>query len=102
MEMMLSSRCAAEDRVKLSDIAEQFAEFLLEKKAGRKQEKQARQEREADKPRKKRAPGCSRRCSNKCRPVCTRECYWDCDFEKYCSDYNSLIYYDCSYVPHEN
>ena len=78
MEMMLSSRCAAEDRVKLSDIAEQFAEFILEKKAGRKQEKQARQERQADKPRKKRAFGGA--CWTECRPVCTKECKLKCDY----------------------
>ena len=93
MEMMLSNGCVAEERVKLSDIVEQFAEFFLEKKAGRKQEKQARQEREADKPRKKRArPRCCKRCNNQCKPVCTRECYWDCDY-----DYEDDCYYGDEY-----
>ena len=80
LEMMLSSGCVAEDRVKLSDIAEQFAEFILEKMAGKNREKQVKQEKEMAKPRrKKRWDDCVPHCTRNCRNVCTNDCWWSCD-----------------------
>ena len=80
LEMMLSSGCAAEDRVKLSDIAEQFAEFILEKMAGKKQVKQVKQEREMAKPRrKKRWDDCVPHCTRSCKNVCTNDCWSSSD-----------------------
>lgn len=93
--MILSNGCAREDRLGMSDIAEQFAEFLLVKLAGRKQDRHARQETEVDTPRKRRAPQCTQQCSRTCRPVCTRNCWWDCDTDdnEYC-DYMWETDYD--------
>ena len=93
MELIASNGCSAEDRVTLSGIADQFADFLLANKEKLKKKKQLKK-----KPRRsKRAPYfCEYVCTPSCRQVCTKSCDYECVFDP--CYYEEYYEYDlCNY-----
>ena len=83
-DLMTSNKCSNNERIPLTDIAEELAEKLadlllesdwdavLVKKGAR----------------SRRSPRCSKTCTPSCRNVCTNMCYWSCE-----PQYTSSPYY---------
>ena len=75
-DLISSNKCTKEERIPLSDIAEELvdvlAELLLEGGWELTKVEDARTKRAVPN-------GCTRRCYPSCRNVCTNRCYWDCE-----------------------
>lgn len=75
-DLISSNKCTKEERIPLSEIAEELvdvlAELLLEGGWELTKVENARTKRAVPN-------GCTRRCYPNCRNVCTKQCYWDCE-----------------------